>query len=292
MENIRFLGIGYVTNSIDKLYTGRIKVRFMPSDNMKSDEDLSYAVPLLPQLIHIIPKTGEAVLLFTENSNQDSQRFYIGPIIGQLNSLNYAPFNGIATKALRSTSPKNGDYLFDNNLYLDNNTFGSYAKEDEVALYGRKNSDIIIGDDDIRIRCNVRQNGNFNKKNPSFLKLRYYPNGIEVKKQETLSNSTATLVAEEINLISPNGDNYYNVATSGESIDDKTMQKIVQEAHVLPYGDVLVDFLQMFYKVFQGHVHPYSGMPPIVDDATAILNEKYPQNDLPKILLSKHIRIN
>jgi hypothetical protein len=65
------------------------------------------------------------------------------------------------------------------------------------------------------------------------------------------------------------------------------MQDILDRAHVLPYGDILVDFLKLFLKSYTSHVHSYPGNPPIVDkNMTNLLT--FNLNDM----LSQSIRIN
>ena len=58
-------------------------------------------------------------------------------------------------------------------------------------------------------------------------------------------------------------------------ISDKDMQKILDEAHVLPYGDVLVDFLMAFLQMFKAHTHKYPNDRPCPDDYSKAMDEKY-----------------
>ena len=72
-----------------------------------------------------------------------------------------------------------------------------------------------------------------------------------------------------------------------ELINNNEMQKIIDKAHKLPYGDVLVEFLNMFVDAFAKHVHPYPGMPPC-QTSEYIETTTY---DLKKIL-SENVAIN
>ena len=72
-----------------------------------------------------------------------------------------------------------------------------------------------------------------------------------------------------------------------ELITDDEMQKIINKAHQLPYGDILVEFLDMFVKTFAAHTHPYPGLPPC-QTMDYIETTSY---DLKKIL-SDTVRIN
>ena len=69
-----------VEDSADGL---RIKAR-LQQDSITSVKDLPYAFPLLPKTIQSVPKVGECVLITTSQlGNNQSNRYYIGPIISQ-----------------------------------------------------------------------------------------------------------------------------------------------------------------------------------------------------------------
>ena len=100
-------------------------------------------------------------------------------------------------------------------------------------------------------------------------------------------NSTATLVADQINLISNEGKTYFNTTDNKDLISDEEMLNIMKKAHLLPYGDTLVEFLEYFLRMFREHAHPYPGMPTILPSG----NENFFNYDL-KQILSKNVRIN
>jgi hypothetical protein len=87
--------------------------------------------------------------------------------------------------------------------------------------------------------------------------------------------SSATVVADEINLISNCGNPYFDVYNTDEQITDKTMKEIVEKAHVLPYGDTLVEFLLLFLQMFKSHSHKYSNLPPTNDKAAEALETAF-----------------
>ena len=308
--------IGYVSAITDDYHAERIKV-VLPQDKGKSLSQVPYAFPLLPKMLHVKPKVGEAVLVFIPNDGQlNAQRFYIGPIISQPQDMLYDDFATMsATKFL------NGGLAVPQNS-VDNIPLsaGIMPEYDEIAVIGRKNSEVIISDDDIRLRCGVRVTSNnrpeitlngrsrqgelsdsYVRTAPAFLKLKYNeePIKIEAKPGEinphTTTLSTATLVADKINLISPNGDGHFFLPGNGDAIDDKKMKEILENAHKLPYGDVLCDFLSLFLKMYMNHTHAYPGFPPLNADEDSInFWEKYnpEKNMLEDKLLSKDISIN
>lgn len=277
-----------VVDVFDKTDGGRIKVRMSPEDDRKNDDELPYVFPLLPKLIHVKPKIGEMVLIvLTEVSNGYSNRYYIGPIISQPqfmekdgflpNALSLYPSATMSPSVAPSTNPDSHGALADNN---------------DIAIYGRKKNDIILSDDEIKIRSGSRlkdksANGGivFNRTDPAFIHLKHsdYKRG----NSENEYRSTATVVADNINLISNQSKTPFRTTDKKNMITDEEMNNIIEKAHLLPYGDILVDFLKMFLNAFANHVHPYPGLTPCKTDEF----KKTVSYDL-KQILSEHVRIN
>ena len=272
----------YISEVVDILDVGkegqvtdgeRIRARVMPYDRGKAINAIPWAFPLMPKMIHVKPKVGESVLVFTMGElDGGGQRFYIGPIISQPQFMQYDSFIGGSSRLLDNTTlgPEKAPST-------DPNTEGSYATNDDVAIYGRRDTDIVLGDEDLLIRCGSRKFSEldggfvFNKRNPSFIKMKEH-------RQSLIDGSatSTTIVGDSINLISNNGSPYIDT-TGGknEQITDDEMNKIIEKCHVLPYGDVLIDFLQMFLQMFKAHTHKYPGLPPCPDDTSKQLNMKY-----------------
>ena len=307
--------IGTVLDISDAKDGERIKVQVLPVDKYTPLEKIPYSFPLLPKMLHVKPKVGEAVLVLCEDENKrDSQRYYIGPIISQSHLL-YKE-DAISSTALLKGGPKNEDDA----ASTRQKAIGAFAEDEDVALYGRKNGDIIITDNDIRIRCGVHlvNNSNtsdisFNRGAASYIKLKYYDTPLEQNEkkyngilEEILDDnventnehnrtvSTATIVADKINLISPNGSPYIETSDVKEGISDEEMKKIINQAHQLPYGDVLVNFMSYMIKMFKSHTHKYHGMPPCPDANSAKFDLAYgtTESEYKDKLLSKDIRIN
>jgi hypothetical protein len=283
--------IGEVVSIDDPEKCGRIKVltnRF--ERNNSNEENLDYCYPLLSQLIHILPKVGEAVIVLFTSSSGSSNKYYIGPIISQPH------------KMQEDNYYKGAINIFKDGSKLDNPNYenGTFCENEDVALYGRKGCELILKDDDIRLQCGIRIGKNdqfkesFNTLSPAYLKMKYYQNEQRTSNkninlgEDNVYQSTATLVADEINLLSnSNANNYKLNSKNGDLITDEDMQKIIAEAHVLPFGDKLVDFLSLFLKAFQQHSHPYPNIPTILPSGFPdIYNTDLTQ------LLSKHVRIN
>ena len=172
------LYFGRVIDNRDNLGGGRIKAVVYPADKRKTAADIPYAFPAMPKLIHIIPKVGELVIIICEDLNEpNSQRFYIGPIISQLQYI-------FRESSLNATALLNGGVMPALPSVNENASMnGAFPKGEEIAILGRKNSDIILSDDDLRIRCGARlinehdpEKLSFNKESPAYIKLKYYPN--------------------------------------------------------------------------------------------------------------------
>jgi hypothetical protein len=285
------LYLGRVISNDDNVGGNRIKATIYPADKRKTAREIPYAFPLIPKMVHIVPKVGEMVIIICDDmNNPNSQRYYLGPIISQPQFL-FHEGSISATSLLKGgvmpELPSPASYA---------SMHGAFPKVDEIAILGRKNSDIILSDNDLRIRCGVRlvdENNNkniiFNKESPSYIKLKHYP----VRLQEG-AESTATIVADKINLISNVGEPYFNVVDTNEGISDEEMREIIEKAHRLPYGDVLVNFLSLLLKMFKSHTHKYHNMPPCPDTNSSIFDAKYSsdENNLQQQLLSDNVRIN
>lgn len=308
--------VGYVADIADSYHAERIKA-VIPEDKGKPLSKIPYSFPLLPKMLHIKPKVGEAVLVIIPNDEEkNSQRFYLGPIISQPQNMLFDEFATMsATKFLNGglSTPENSV----DNIPLSADVM---PKDDEISVLGRKDSEVIISDNDIRLRCGVRVtsenkpevtlNGRSDNNKlsddgirtaPAFIKLKYNKEPIETEASpgelnpHTKTLSTATIVADKINLISPNGDGKFYLPGNGEAIDDKKMKDIIENAHKLPYGDVLCDFLSLFLKMYMNHTHAYPGFPPLNADPDSVnfwtaYNPK--KEMLEDKLLSKDIRIN
>lgn len=287
------LYIGNVVDVDDNNGGDRVRVAIYPADKRLPHSKIPYAFPLMPKFFHVKPKVGEMAIVLCEDTKPTSQRYYIGPIISQLQFTNYEG-------ALNATTLLRGGVKTPSEP-VDNKreTNGAFPKSDEIAILGRKNSDIIISDNDVRIRSgaklfNDNKTGDvsFNKENPAFIKMKYYPKPLKVLDESV--NSTATIVADKINLISTNGDPYFDVTDESESISDNEMSRIIESAHRLPYGDELVRFLLMFLEMFKSHTHKYHNMPPCPDGTSEKFDGTYAADEesLSNKLLSKDVRIN
>lgn len=271
----------------DKTDGDRIKVLLIPEDvNEKVTE---YVKPLLPKMLHIKPKVGESVYIVTAMANDGhSQRYYIGPIITQPTHMEYEPY-------FIDSATLNSGYAVkpDEAPTMNPKTNGAFPKETDVSIEGRKNAGLQITDNDIRTKAGVKVSSkttprdvSFNRKNPAYSLIRYNDEPQKTNDGQKY-NSTASIVADKINLISTNSKDGYNVTDPDDLISDEEMKKIIEKAHKLPYGDVLIEFLNLFRNAFLTHTHPFAGLPTTPD--AAVMNV---QNYNLKKILSDDIKIS
>jgi hypothetical protein len=293
--------VGYVESVTDDYGAGRIRA-VIPPDRGKKISEVPLSFPLLPKLMHIKPKVNEAVLVLVGNDKEaNSQRLYIGPIISLMDKTQFDNYFDLsATDFLDGgiiKKPEAIENRITESAEQYSSSEGALPKDDEVALLGRKNTDIILSDDDVRIRAGVRQTKpnehsvDFdNEGHSAYVKLKYHETPISEN-----NKSTATIVADKINLISNEGDEKYSLSDTNEGINDEGMKKILEKAHRLPYGDILCEFFESFIRMYKNHYHVYPGTPPSVADADSVnFYTKYgsTKERLEDNLLSKNVRIS
>jgi hypothetical protein len=257
INGVRFCKVISISDDTD---ADRIKVRLSPEDNNKSDTELDFAFPILPKMLHIKPKVGEAVLVLLATMNDgNSQRYYIGPVISQDHKLNFDPYFCGADSFLRGAYKK-----FDVAPRMNPEQQGILPKDDDIVIRGRKNADIQITDNDVIIKSGVKvvnESNNyemsFNTKNPSYIKTRYHTEPLIDG-----SKSTSTIVGDKIVLLSNTSPNYFNLTDRNDLITDKELNNVIDSAYKLPYGEKLVEFLKIFVKAFNNHTHNYPMLPP------------------------------
>lgn len=277
--------------SVDDENAGlRIKVRLEPEDaDCDTIEELPYCFPALPKHLHINPKVGECVIvLLTEQGNPKGNRLFIGPIISQQYALNYDPFN------FQSRSLLSGNNIAKPLARPDTNPENDGASPDreDIALQGRQNCDVILKDNELRLRCGFKKEPSglpkntllFNREDLAYIQIKYRQTK-DSKNREY--SSVINMVADRINLLSHDSKNTFNLNDRKELITDEEMKKILDEAHPIIYGDELVVFLKQLVEVIRTHTHSFPMNPPcFTTPQTKALN-----TDLDN-MLSQSVRVN
>ena len=301
--------LGEVVSVDDPQGLGRIKVRIKGSVNKGGDDntldaDLPWAFPMLPKFYSAKPKIKEAVLIFVFSTQQaHADRLYLGPIISQPQLLKSDPYynSALAGFTFGSQSP-NVSYKTIPEVK------GVFPNEEDVSIQGRDNTDVILKNNEILIRAGKFVTSVPSKTNPFSFKFNAATQGYIQIKNDTVvkrgddnnpdeKGTIANIVASKINLIThKNGSPIFNVTNQDNLISDDEMLRILEEAHPLPFGDVLLQYLRLLKDAFINHVHNGNGNKPT--DLTASGNKqsldtfKKNAEDLENQMNSKNIRIN
>ena len=301
--------LGQVVSIDDPNYLGRIKVRIKGTrarggDDGILDGDLPWCFPMIPKYLSSQPKPKEAVFIFTFGKDkQHVDRMYIGPIISQPQQLNFDPFyiTALAGFSFGSESPK-----------VSVNTIpqlkGIFPDPQDISIQGRYNTDITQKNNEIVLRAgkfiiseantNNPFNFSFNTKTQAYLQIKN--DVVTVKKtdeQAEEKGSVVNLVASKINLLThKDGSPIFNLTNQDNLISDEDLAKILEEAHQLAFGDVLLEYLRLLKNAVLNHVHNSNGKTAtdlITGGAKLDVAEFTKKaSDLEKQMLSKNIRIN
>ena len=160
------------------------------------------------------------------------------------------------------------------------------------VIQGRQNADLILKDNEVRLRCGFKRepNGNpqntllFNREDLSYIQMKYK------KLKDHNKNdfaSSINIVADRINLLSHDSKTPFTLNDRKSLITDEELVKILEKAHPLPYGDELIEFLKQLIEVIRTHTHPFAMDPPcFTTPQDNVLNTDLDQ------MLSESIRIN
>ncbi len=269
------------------------------------------AIPLLPKHLSVIPKVDEAVLVFKFEGGMTQDIYYIGPIISSLDKLRKDE-GSISARRMFSYGVGKIDppvTSIKTNSNIIPSLKGVFADPEDITIQGRYNTDIIQKENEVLIRAGKfvsskkGENNNpydfkFNLATQGFIQIKNNFNFSTDKKMTTLGTVT-NIVSNKINLLtyggSPNiilnqdnllaDDQLNNLMGNGK---DKSL-----EAHPLPFGDVIIEIIDLLQDAVTNHVHRSHGQKAEDIDGTSVmktLNSKI--NDAKKRLLSKNIRIN
>lgn len=297
---------GEVISIEDPTGMGRIKVRIKGAivkggDDSILDSDLPWCFPTLPKHLNVVPKLNEAVIIFhLDKTRPHIDRLYLGPIISQEQKLEYDPFYFTAWNGFSFANKKP-------NVAVDTipELAGIFPNKEDISIQGRFNTDITQKNNEIIIRAGKFVEAPTSTSNPYPFKFNSTTQGfIQVKNDvvivsgDTIQKGSVTnIVSNKINLIThANGSPRFNVTNQQNLISDEEMLNIINTAHQVPFGDVLIEYLRLLKDALFLHVH--NGHGNVATDLTkagnrqAIANLKAKADDLEKRMLSENVRIN
>lgn len=285
-------------NSEGKIYAGK--------DKDSTLEQMPICIPLLPEFMHVRPKIGETVLLLLENpSDPTSARYWIGPIINQQTTLQFQSFP--SAQAIYNRASLNGNQIGGNPSTANNNDAGAlFAKPDEIAFQGRNNSDLVLGNNQVKLRTGIFKNLTEFKENTEYpcqieLKIVEQPittSGVRLADAELNATfepfSQQNIKASNINLISPEGKFRKASLASAELVYNPRLNDFGEEAktlHPAVLGDELVNILYLIISYMFTHIHtPQS--PALPNNFAFELQKFRNKNFLSAQILSNHVRLN
>ena len=308
-DNFKSLELGEVISVDDPSYLGRIKVRIKGTrsrggDDGILDDDLPWCVPMIPKFFSSQPKVSEAVFIFTfSRDKQHADRMYIGSIISQPQQLNFDPFyvTALAGFTFASESPKVS-------VATIPELKGVFPNPEDISVQGRYNTDITQKPNEVILRAGkfevVAPTGNnpfpfkFNSKTLGYIQIKndtvIQP---ETDSQQEQKGTITNIVSNKINLLThKDGNPRFDLTNQDNLISDDEMQNILDSAHQLAFGDIVLEYLRLLKDALFLHVHNGNGNPAtdlaISGNKPALAIFKLKADDLENQMLSKNIRIN
>jgi hypothetical protein len=296
-------------------YIIRCKIVGANKDNPLTDDILPNCFPLMPKHNAIIPKMDEIVLIFEFGFEGERypERFYVGPIISSLINLNNQSLYAGATAGL-AISPISTVVDIDK-LPDTKGVFSEYDSDYSYSIDGRDNCDIVFKSSELLLRSGkfIRNTDqvSMNKSNPAYIQIKH---GFNYSKPSTgtplalgVTNTTFSekisvnnIVANKINLLTYGVDanpefnltKRDNKSNKTPYIDDEELNKILETAHPLVFGDILMDYLKILEQAFLGHNHNHLGLSTPIQGNPVISTFITEAPKLREKMLSKNIKIN
>jgi hypothetical protein len=321
-SNYDYLKYGVVESIKDNEGLGRIKVRIKGAQSVGGDDgvltkDLPWSFPLIPKHLSAIPKINEVVWVFVLGKDrQRADRLYMGPVISQLDKLDMDNFfNGtspLTPFTFGGKSPRRPVLSDETTDIVMPDLVGVFPKADEISIQGRFNTDITQKNNEVVIRAGKFESATtnefkiqFNFKTQAFIQIKNdvsyqtqkLVDGVSVPNEDTSERgSVINIVSNKINFLT-HKDGAPRVTLNNQNlISDEELKKMLEEAHQLPFGDILLEYLRLLKDAIFNHVHNGNGNP-ATDLATsgniqAIGALRAKAQDLESRMLSKNIRIN
>lgn len=309
IDMYRIIEFGEVVSINDPNYLGRIKVRIKGprargGDDGILDANLPWCFPMVPKHLSITPKVKESVYIFTLGKDKlHVDRMYFGPIISQPQQLDFDPFyfSSFAGFSFSSVEPQVS-------VATIPQLKGVFPNPEDISLQGRYNTDITQKRNEIVLRAgkfvkttpttNNPYPFSFNSTTQAYIQIK---NDViitsKTNQQLEQRGSVTNVVSNKINLLThKNGSPRFNLTNQDTLISDEELALILETAHQIPFGDVLLEYLRLLKDAFFAHVHNGNGNAPtdltVSGNKQALAVFKAKADDLEKAMLSNNIRIN
>ncbi len=285
--------------AVDETYAAnRIKVRLDGLDDGLTLKDIPWCFPFLPLYLNMVPKVGEtAKIILYDSQNEQSYREYMGPLVPQLGELLVESPHFYDSRRGRE------GYLLDYNKSLKKIPTakdGVYPNEQEIAIQGRDNADIVFKPAEVLIRASKFLKDkpyNKNERNPAYIQIKTLNGAGTISSEEVEStpvasfktllarfknNETRTdvnIVSNKIHLIGRDTDSTVVKPFFSEE-EEETLEN---ELHPLVYGDILKSFIEKLFNWARSHNHPYDNVPQNPAIPAYLDLELWMRTELPKL---------
>ncbi len=309
IDRYESISIGEVVSVEDPNYLGRIQVRIKGSrakggDDGISDNNLPWCFPLIPKFISTQPQPKEAVFIFVfKKDRQHTDRMYMGPIISQPQQLNFDPLyvSALAGFSFGSLAP-------DVSVARIPELLGVFPNPEDVSIQGRYNTEVTQKTNEVIIKAGkfteIKPTTNnpfpftFNKTTQGYIQIKNdVIIGINPDSKDQQKGTITNIVANKINLLThENGSPRFNLTDQNTLITDDEQANILNTAHPLAYGDIMVQWMKLCQDAIFNHVHNGNGN--AATDLTTSGNKqsintfKKNTDKLIANMLSNNIRIN
>lgn len=301
---IKAIQIAKVVSVDDNNALGRIKVRIAGPTSLGGDgelplDEIPWAYPMVPKFFGVTPKVNEAVFVLVLNSSKlHSDRLYFGPIISQYTNLDFDAIDNTALSPF-SFAQVRPSVNYERVKAID----GVFPNKEDVSIQGRYNTDITLKRNEIVIRAGKFVTSEPNENNPfpfqfndssqGFIQIR---NDIPIQPPttngQTINGSVINVMASKINLLGYAGSSPRFNINQKDQISNDEILRILENAHPLPFGDILIEYLKLLRTAFINHVHNNNGLKPTGTGDKSVSNFIKRAEELENAMLSKNIRIN
>lgn len=256
-------------------------------DRDTPDEQIPFAVPMMPNHFHIVPLEGEMVYILLENpSDNSAPRYYMGAQINSPFKLKFQSYDE-ANRVFKNTD-------FNLNKDKDSNleTAVTFPRIGDIAIQGRTDADLILRPREVYLVAGKFDKGttNVNKTTPSVIQLAQLENP-EEEEELIPSYSQANITSTNINLYSIRGKFRGEDLADFEINEDlKSFGDLAGTLHPAVLGDELIKLLDLIVRVMLNHIHTPQ-MPLVSIPESEELSSYTVEGNLQRII-SNHLRIN